>query len=370
MKIACFCEHWGSGGIESFLTSLLESIDMEGLEIDLIVNRKDPSIFDTRLDVCSVNIIILTNKKEPFFINHLKFIQWIQKNNYHAVHLNIYHGFSLIYLMYASIFKIPIRIAHSHNNDLRKSSTKRIKMMVHTVSKYIFQGFATKRWACSKAAGNFLYHKKDFQVIKNGINVDTFVYEEDKRRNMRSTLQIESKFVLGHVGRLVYQKNQSFLLDILSAIKQRGHPVTLLLVGEGEDRTSLEKKTEQLGLKDDVIFYHTSKEMQGLLSAMDVYVFPSIFEAFGITMIEAQANGLPVVCSSAIPLESRLTSRVQVLSLQDSAEVWAEVILSQRRDGNERAMREELSKKGYQMSRVVSEIKSSYLGEWGEAYPS
>lgn len=370
LKVACFCENWGSGGIESFLTNILESMDMEDLEIDLIVNQKEPSIFDERLQQCQVNIIVLSKKKELFLKNHLRFIDWIRKNNYQAIHLNIFHGFSLIYLVYGYFLKIPIRIAHSHNNALRKSSTKWIKILIHRVSKQLFQDFATTKWACSQTAGEFLYKKGDFQVINNGIPVDSYVYDEEKRKNLRNTLEIENKLVLGHVGRLVYQKNQDFLLDILIYIKQQGHPVALLLIGEGEDRAYLEEKAKENDIQKDVIFYHTSDQIQALLSTMDVFVFPSIFEAFGITMIEAQANGLPVVCSTAIPIESRISSEITVLSLTDSVEVWAEKILSHQRTRNPNEVLKELTDKGYGIHQVTYEIKKSYLGERSGLYQS
>ena len=327
-RICCFCETWESGGIESFLYNTLLHMDRSELEIDIVAARLGESIFTEELLHQGICFRELSGDIRNLPQNFKLFLSLMQERKYDVVHLNLYQGLSLYYCVLAKKAGIPVRIVHSHNTDLRKSLTRQLKYFLHNVGKHFFGASATDRWACSVPAGEFLFSKKPFQVISNGIDVDKFCFNETCRSSMREAMGLTGKFVIGHVGRLSYQKNQSFLLDILAEALKKEPNSVLLLIGDGSLRDELEEKARKLHVADHVVFYGVTNQVRELLWCMDVFVFPSHLEGLGIVAIEAQAAGLPVLCSEHVPAEANVTELFQSLPLAAGEAVWAEKVLS------------------------------------------
>lgn len=231
---------------------------------------------------------------------------------------------------------VPVRIAHSHNTALRKSRTRPVKLLVHQAAKEVFAGSATDLWACSRQAAQFMFPSrvlkgKGFQFIPNGIDTDRFRFNAAVREKVRKELGVQGQYVMGHIGRLCYQKNQDFLLDVFYEVMKRRPESILLLVGEGPDRSALEEKAGRLGIADNVIFYGTSDRVERLLWAMDVFVMPSRFEGLPVTAVEAQASGLPCLFSKEITEECRLSHGTIFLSMKGGPVYWAEILLKFQR---------------------------------------
>lgn len=366
VKVCCFCERWESGGIESFLTNVIRHSDLEKFKIDIATSCLGSSIFTEPLKQMGVRFFELSGNQRKVIQNHRQFFALLQQEQYDVVYLNIFHGLSLYYAKLAERADVPIRIAHSHNTALRKSSTKLIKVLIHKTCKELYSKSATDLWACSESAAEFLFSRRmlskhGFYFIRNGIEVNRFRFDIAVRRTVRNKLGLENKFVVGNIGRLCYQKNQEFLLDILLEMKKTRPESCLLLVGEGEALESLKEKTERMGLSRDVIFYGTSCHIEQLLCAMDVFIFPSRFEGFGIVAIEAQAAGLPVLCSENIPREAIATTLATQLKLSAGAEIWAETALeSETTDRNFGA--EEVSARGFDIQMITEQIQEKWVG--------
>lgn len=164
-----------------------------------------------------------------------------------------------------------------------------------------------------------------------------------------------------NIGRLCAQKNQTFLLDVMKVLKDAKYDCILLLVGEGEMLSDLQEKTERFHLTNRVVFYGTSSNVEDLLSAGDVFVFPSIFEGFGIAALEAQAEGLPVICSEHVPHEAFLTEHIQAVPLNKGAEKWAETVMNvfehYDRGGNSAEI---VKSKGYDIKKTAKKIETKY----------
>lgn len=169
---------------------------------------------------------------------------------------------------------------------------------------------------------------------------------------------MENTFVIGNIGRLCYQKNQRFLLNVFSDVYQNMPESRLLLVGDGDDRKELELYAESLGLLDSVIIYGTSNHVEELLCAMDVFAFPSLFEGLGIAMIEAQASGLPVICSDQIPKESVVSDDVYRISVHDR-DGWVKALL--RMDGGrQKCLLENELLSNYDIRRLSRQMEKIY----------
>lgn len=331
VRVCCFCERWESGGIESFLCNVLLHMDLSDVEVDIVAAQMRDSVFTEPLKSSGVRFYELSGRQNRVSENHRLFRKILAKRQYDVVHLHIFHGLSLWYGSLAMRAGVPVRIAHSHNTALRKSRTRPIKLLVHQAAKEVFAGSMTDLWACSRQAAQFMFPNrvlkcKGFQFIPNGIDTDRFRFEADVREKVRTELGVQGRYVVGNIGRLCDQKNQNFLLEVFQILVQRKPESRLLLVGEGERRVDLEEKAKQLNVEKNVVFYGVSDHVERLLWAMDVLVFPSLFEGLGIAAVEAQAAGLPVIVSEFIPEEAHVTKDFQLVTLSNGAIGWAEAI--------------------------------------------
>lgn len=368
MKRVCIlCESWESGGIEAFLYNIISHMDRSELEIDLVAAQLGKSIFTQPLQDLGVQFYQLSGNTRKILENHRLYRNILAKRHYDVLHLNVYQGLSLAYLRLAREMNVPVRIAHSHNTAFRESLTKPLKLIIHNLARMKYTKEATALWACSKSAAEFLFakeelDKKKYTFIPNGIDTKRFRFNQEMRKTVRAELQLEEKFVIGNVGRLCFQKNQEFLLEIFSEVKKKKPDSCLLIVGEGDYLQSLKNKAHLLGIGDSVIFYGVSAHIEELLWAMDVFVFPSRFEGFGIAIIEAKAAGLPVVVSAAVPGEVLIDSSVQSLPLESGKEKWAEHILNLPPAFGREHGAEEVKKAGFDIAAIAKNIASKIEG--------
>ncbi len=361
VRVCCLCESWASGGIESFLCNVLMRLDIGSLEVDVVVAQLDDSVFTDKLRSRGVRFYELSGNMRRVGDNHRRFRALLRERHYDVLHLNAYQGLSLAYLRIAKEAGVPVRIAHSHNTALRKSATRPIKLVIHSWARERYTKDATALWACSKDAAAFLFSaheldKRGFQFIPNGIDTDRFRFDPAARETVRHELSLDGKYVIGNVGRLCYQKNQSFLLDVLAeAVKGRPESV-LLLAGEGEDKPMLEEKARRLGLEDKVLFTGASKHIERLYWAMDVFVLSSRFEGLPVTAVEAQAAGLRCLLSDTITEECAILNSTEHLLL-DTA-VWAETITKayERMTDGADAVREA----GFDIAQAAEQISAFY----------
>ena len=365
-RVCCFCETWESGGIESFLYNVLSQMDFTQLEVDLVASEVRDSVFTTGLQKHGVCFHELSGDQHNFFKNWLTFQKLLRERRYDVIHFNVFQGLSLFYAHLAKRYEIPVRIVHSHNTALRRSRTRWLKARIHGLAKNLFAGAATERLACSAAAAAFMFPKRildrsGFRYIPNGIETERFRFSAQQREEVRKTLGLSHAFVIGHVGRLCEQKNQMFLLDIFLEVWQRRPESRLLLIGTGEMEVPLRKRVDELGIAGQVIFGGVSDQIQGLLWAMDAFVFPSLFEGLGIAAVEAQAAGLPVFCSEHIPEEAHVTPQFHKLHLNDPPLQWAEVILPVSVPETERgAGADQVRRAGFDIGDVAQKIEAIY----------
>ena len=165
-------------------------------------------------------------------------------------------------------------------------------------------------------------------IFYNAIDLNKFKRNEEMRTELRKQLHINDKFVIGHIGRFCYQKNQEFLIDILKKVKEKKENAVLMFIGEGSTMPDIKEKVNKAGLFDSVIFLGVRDDVNFLCQAMDVFVLPSRYEGLGMVAIEAQAVGIPTIVSTEIPEEAKVTNLIEFLDLNSGAEDWAEKLLS------------------------------------------
>lgn len=244
-------------------------------------------------------------------------------SEYSAVWVNLNDISNIDILIQAKKHGIPRRIVHMHNSGLPDS------FITKTFSKLNWNTclqLATDRWACSKAAGDFLYGNLSYRIIPNAVDSEACAFDGGKRVAVRQQWGIEGKFVIGSVGRLVAQKNQRLLVRILPDIIARRENAVLMIVGEGELRDELERLSIENNVQDNVIFVGVQKDMQAYLSAFDVFAFPSLYEGLSLSLLEAQFNGLPCVVSDGVSQETFISRNVDVEPLKTSS-CWVDALI-------------------------------------------
>lgn len=187
--------------------------------------------------------------------------------------------------------------------------------------------YPTVRFACSRYAGKWLFGKNaDFTVIPNAIELDKFRFNAETRKQTRKELGIsDDTFLIGHVGRFMPQKNQSFLVDVLAGLLPKRSDVMLAFVGDGPDRTAVQQYVEELGIADHVLFLGQRSDVNRLYQAFDVFCLPSLYEGLCVVGIEAQRAGLPCLFSDAITREVDVTGASRFMPIT-SPEEWISFI--------------------------------------------
>jgi len=326
------------GGTETWLLHLMETIDRSRYQLDFLIRAPEHCFYEDRFRQLGANIYRVPGKvngrRRP--LRYLYGIRrtLIKTGPYDVIHCH--DGFnSGLYVLIAKNVGIPIRIAHSHNDYARSSAGKNmIDAGMTWMKEKMIKGFATHGFACSSTGASALFGKQweadpRWQTFFCGLDFNPF----NKQVNgvaIRQALGIPADtFVVGHVGIFTEQKNHRKLISIFGEVIKKRPDAYLLLVGDGHLRPVVEEQAKQLSLLERVVFAGIRSDVPELmLGAMDVFLFPSLFEGLGLVLVEAQAAGLPCVISDVIPEEADVVSNlVTRMPLACSDEEWAEKIL-------------------------------------------
>ncbi|MBQ9859243.1 MAG: glycosyltransferase family 1 protein [Clostridia bacterium] len=358
-KILVFGMNDNPGGMESFIMSYYRRINRQRIQFDFLTNC--PTIaYEDEIEQLGGRVFKICARSRNYRRYRQQLTAFFEAHaaDYSAVWLNTCSLANIDYLKMAKRYGIPRRIIHSHNAQNMDSP---LRGVLHLLNKGSVRRYATDFWACTRAAGAFFYspallaHPR-YREIPNAIDTAAYTFDPAVREQVRRQLQGEDKLVVGHVGRLHFQKNQTFLLEIFKEIYARRPDARLWLVGQGEDEDKLRRRTEELGLTAAVRFLGVRQDVSALMQGMDVFVFPSLFEGLGIVLIEAQAAGLGCVTSSAVPADARVTDLITYLPLDAAPAVWAQAALegatAQRTD-----RRAEIAAAGYDINTQVSALE-------------
>lgn len=346
------------GGIESLLTNVYANIDRTKYQFDFIATAEKP--YQKKLKRMGGNIYLVPSIKQ--IISYISQFNQILNNNYDIVHFHKNSAANIVPVLLAKYhFTHPKIIIHSHNTS---PSMNNIGLLIlHKLNCSFLDEIADEKVACANAAANWMFRKKnDVQIINNGINIDKFTYSYKARNLIRRELHISpDTFILGNVGRFSEQKNQSFLIDIFNAFEKKVPNSKLILVGDGHLLKKIQKKVIALGLGSKVIFTGRQSNIPDYLSAMDVFVMPSLYEGLPISAVEAQAEGLQVLLSDTISKEVILTNSTKLFSLKQTPSEIADMIInsskcSDRKSGLARV------RNSYSLSSTVKSFNDLYQG--------
>ena len=348
----------GVGGSQTLMLNLYRHIDRERMQFDFILDHPDGTYFAEDVKALGARIYTMpsfrgTNAGEirrdwnNFFYTH---------PDYTVLHSHV-RSYASLYLPIAKRHGLKT-IIHSHNS----SNGEGMSAVVKNLLQRPLRDQADVLMACSRDAGRWLYGERAcesdrFVFLPNAVDTARFAPDPARRRALRKELGVEGRLVIGHVGRFHPQKNHSFLLDVFQCVHQQFPRSTLLLVGDGELRREVIEKAVALGVADDVILTGNRNDVPDLLGAMDRFAFPSLFEGLPVTLIEAQAAGLPCLISDAITEDVDISPLITRLPLGD-AELWAREILLDR---PRQDVREEIIRAGFDVEASARMLSDLYI---------
>ncbi len=316
------------GGAEAMLMNLYRVIDRSKVRFDFVVNSEKEGFFDNEIRQLGGQIFHCPRFNGKNIVPYLKW--WDAFLDDHPEYRIIHGHIGSSAALYLGCAKRHSRytVAHSHNTNRYLSVRDYLFSVVSFPVRYIADFFLV----CSSAAGLSRYGMKTVKAVNkcklfpNAIETRNYQYSTFIRDKVRKSLGVEGNtFLIGHVGRLSKQKNHKFILEIFQEIHRNDKNTKLVLVGDGELRSQIENQIADKKLCDSVIMTGMRNDINEIMQAFDLLLFPSLYEGLPVTLVEAQAAGLPCLISDTIPRDSILVSDlVTTYSLSRSAEEWAE----------------------------------------------
>lgn len=357
----------GIGGTQAMVMNLYQKTDRSKVQFDFIIDHSDHpkhTYFAEEIKRLGGKIYIMPTFRGGNILEIVKaWDQFFQTHKeYRILHVHA-RSYACIYLAIAKKYGIKT-IVHSHST----SNGRGFSALVKKVLQYPLRYQADYFFGCSMSAGEWLFGKKvagsdRYHLIRNAVDLDRYRFNPEMRKQYRKLIGAEENtMVYVHVGRLHESKNHSFLLNVFAEIQKKKDDSLLVLVGEGELRETIEEQIKDSQIDDKVVMLGARNDVPCILFAADYFLFPSKWEGLGISLIEAQATGLPCFISENVPMEAVICRDVKILSLEQGCSRWGEEIIMgmQILPDRDRAYKEVVNA-GYDINEVALYLQELYL---------
>lgn len=361
MKILEICVDLDGGGIDRYLLNYCSRI--RDIQFDFaIVKQEKKGILEAEIEALGCKIYQVPRQRAGLKANYDAIKKILTENHYDAVHVHLgYRG--ALALLCAKNCGIKTRIVHAHIAAEKENFKQKVLRKVFTV---ITRGLATHLAACGVYAakwvwGERVYAKGEVKIHNNAIDTQRFRFREEVREKKRSELGLESgTLAVGHVGRLSAQKNQTRLLNIFAEILHKQSYAKLFLVGRGEDENKLLQQVKEMGLESQVVFLGVRSDVDELLNAFDVFVFPSLYEGLPFTLIETQCNGLPAICADTVTSLVKVSEYVRFSPLEQADAQWAEFAIRAAKEKHGENAWRQVMEAGYDIDTEAEHLRAYY----------
>ncbi len=351
------------GGSQAFVMNIYNNIDREKVQFDFVVTPEERRDLYSHVEHMGGRVFVC---QKYIGKNHFAYCKWwndffAEHPEYHVIHGHV-RSTASIYLKIAKKHGL-VTIAHSHST----SNGSGISAVVKDIMQLPIRYQADYLFACSDKAGKWLYGEKstmqsNYRMIPNGVDLQRFAFNAEKRVQMRNELGIDKDtFVLGYVGRITVPKNHKFLVKLFAEYHKENANSKLLLVGDGELLEEVKLQIAQLGINDAVIMVGSKTNTEDYYQAMDVFVFPSLWEGLPVSVVEAQANGLLCLLSDVITYDVDLTDQVKYLSLNEKKLWLEEIAVAQKRKRMAATTENMLKLQPFDAAIVAKQLQDFYL---------
>lgn len=349
------------GGSQSMVMNLYRNIDRNKVQFDFIIDHPTELFFAEEIKklggriYCMPsfngrNIVKVINKWKEFFVEH---------NEYKIVHSHI-RSYAALYIPIAKRSGL-VTIIHSHST----SSGNGIKGFVKSVLQYPLRYQADYFFGCSREAGEWLFGKRvingnRYFMIQNAVDIEKYQFNSEVRNRYRMDLNVEADaIVFAHVGRFHPAKNHIFLLEVFAAVHSIYMNSILVLVGDGDLRSEIEHKISVLHLESSVRLLGNRSDVSNLLQAADCFLFPSKWEGLPVTVIEAQAAGLPCLISSNVTEDAFISALAMKIPIVNGIECWVDAILNT--DFSRKDVSSQIIQSGFDAKTVAEWMSNFYI---------
>lgn len=363
IRIAHIAGGLTTGGVEAVIYNYFSHLDLTDYELVYVAYDPPNEAEKEKFEKLGFTVYSVTKKKENFVKSCMEVYRIFKKHE-----INVVHSHMTLICFITSVIGmfcgVKVRIAHSH---LAQYPTG-IKKIIYGVFKWLTRITSTKWLACGEEAAKYLYGEKALRsgkvtILNNAVDIDKFKYQPEVRDHIREKYQIQDKICIGHVGRFTEQKNHTFLIDIFKEIHEKMPNTVLLSVGEGYLEDAIHEKVAACHLEDCVIFTGSCNNTNELYQAMDLFLFPSLYEGLAVVLVETQTAGLEIVASDTITREIALSDSIKYFSLNKSAKEWAEEIIPMLQVGRRNNVEDAIIHKGYSISHEVDKLDRLYRQE-------
>lgn len=312
------------GGVESLFLMICKNCKSADLHFDFICTDKSAAREDEFVGA-GAKVYHLPRPGKDLLGYQRGLKQVLKNGNYQIFHVNLTRFRFPGEIILAKSCGLKV-VLHSHATQIYKTGNQR-RDLLRNAEQVIFRPIVLAasdlNIACCKTAGEYLYGKVPYTILYNGIETEKYHFNEAARKEVRTEFGIAAdEKVLGHIGRFSDEKNHAFLLQVFKSVHKDIPNTKLLCVGTGDLFEQVKKQARQLAIEEQVIFTGQRSDIPDLLSAMDVFVFPSKHEAFPMTLIEAQANGLPCIVSACVTKEIDIGKYIDFRNINAGIDKW------------------------------------------------
>lgn len=361
-KVLIFAPTAPTSGITQYILNMLSVLDTENVHYDILSFKNHRLKAWAEANGTEYFEFDISPYKNPK--GYTGFLKKVFSKNYDVVHFHLSSISDLRIFKFAKKSGAGRIIVHSHNSftDVPSKLRRIVFGNLHKILRVFANRYSDYKCACSQVAADWMFGKakgKNAIIMNNAVDISKFAFNENHKNDLRESLNITTKYVIGHAGRFSVQKNQNFLLDTFKVLSEKRDDCTLLLIGNGELTNSVKQHAKDLQLDDKVVFVDFQEDIYRYYSVMDLFVMPSLFEGLPITLVESQANGLSSLVSDTVTKNSDLTGLVEFMSLNDGAEKWAEKISSKLEKCERVDRNEKIEEKGFSLqgqAKVVSDL--------------
>lgn len=321
------------GGVESFFLTHLHYLDDSKYEMNFLCTDRSAAREKEFLEA-GAEVFHIDRPGKRLFQYIKRLWEIFKTGKYDIYHVNLTRYRLPLDLLLARVCGTKV-VLHSHSTQIYKAPSKEIDYLRHIeqkLFKYPTIILGNKRIACCKAAANYLFGSRKTSILYNGIELEKYYFSYEIRKKIRKQMGLEDNFVIGHIGRFSPEKNHKFLLRVLKLCLEHDSRIKVLCIGEGDLFDNILTYAKKLGVENNLICTGVRSDVQFILSAMDVFCFPSLHEALPITLIEAQANGLKCLVSDVVTKEIKYTSNVIFLSTKKAEEIWMREIIDMKKN--------------------------------------
>ena len=350
------------GGAETFIMKVFRATDPNKYVYDFLINDQNEGAYEKEVVSLGGKVFHGYFKVEHPIKNLTAIYKTVKREGYKKVIVFSQHPVVFLNLLFAALGGAKVRVVRSTNSACGGHSSK----LLAAVFRPLMNTLVTQAVAPSKEAAEWLFGKKkvkqgEVKILKNGLDLNEYYFSDSVRKEARQELGYsDDDFVVGHVGRFNQQKNHLFLIDIFAALHKLNPRAKMMLLGKGETMDAAKARVAEYGLTEQVKFLGVRSDVPRMLNAMDVFVFPSLYEGLPNVIVEGQAVGVPCLIADTISPEVGITPLVGFESFSSSPEEWARRAIALVKEQPRRDTKKEIQDSGYSIDSTVYYLETIF----------